>query len=103
MIFEWHFEEYGLLRPLRPVAQLLAEREDWPALYDLDRLADNEVPAVAAIYAQDMYVERGLSEAVAGKIGGLQTWVTEEFEHNGLRAHGDRVLDRLFGMLAQRR
>jgi hypothetical protein len=29
-----------------------------PRLYDADRLAANEVPVAAAIYAEDMYVER---------------------------------------------
>ena len=34
----------------------------------------------------------------ARAIGGLQTWVTSEYEHNGLRADGAAVLGRLIGM-----
>jgi hypothetical protein len=26
------------------------------------------------------------------------TWVTSEYEHNGLRADGERILDRLLGI-----
>ena len=28
----------------------------------------------------------------------MRTWVTNEYEHNALRADGDRVLDRLLGL-----
>ena len=28
----------------------------------------------------------------------LKPWVTNEYEHNGLRADGDRILDRLIGL-----
>ncbi len=53
------FEEYGALAPLREAADILAGHE-WPRLYDADRLRANEVPVAAAIYADDMYVERAL-------------------------------------------
>ena len=33
-------------------------------------------------------------------MGATRTWVTDEFEHNGLRASGDRVLGRLMDMAA---
>ena len=28
----------------------------------------------------------------------MRPWVTNEYEHNGLRADGDQVLTRLFGL-----
>jgi len=93
-VYPWMFEEYGALAPLREVAQLLAERE-WPRLYDADALADNQVPTAAAIYAEDMYVERALSEETAGLIAGLRPWITNEYQHNGLRVDGQRILGRL--------
>ncbi|MFZ0379356.1 MAG: alpha/beta fold hydrolase [Solirubrobacteraceae bacterium] len=93
-VYPWMFEDYGGLAPLREAAQLLAERE-WPRLYDADVLRANEVPTAAAIYAQDMYVERAFSEETAALIGGLRPWITSEYEHNGLRADGERVLGRL--------
>jgi pimeloyl-ACP methyl ester carboxylesterase len=93
-VYPWMFEEYGELAPLGEAAQLLAERE-WPRLYDADVLKGNEVPTAAAIYAQDMYVVRAFSEETAALIGALRPWVTNEYEHNGLRADGERVLGRL--------
>ncbi|MGW2230900.1 alpha/beta fold hydrolase [Streptomyces formicae] len=91
----WMFDSDPALRPLRETADLFAARTDWPRLYDPERLAANEVPAAAAIYHDDVYVDRDHSLATARAIRGLRTWVTDEFEHDGLRAEGPRVLDRL--------
>jgi pimeloyl-ACP methyl ester carboxylesterase len=84
MVYSWMFEDYGGLVPLQEAAQLLAEHE-WPRLYDEQRLEANEVPAAALVYAEDMYVERVFSEETAARIRGLRMWLTNEFEHDGLR------------------
>jgi len=97
MIYPWMFDDYRELQPLREVAELLANEERWPRLYDVARLARNDVPAAAVIYAEDMYVPRALSEETAARIAGMKVWLTNEFEHNGLRA-SDRVFERLMAM-----
>jgi pimeloyl-ACP methyl ester carboxylesterase len=96
-VYSWMFEDYGALAPLREAAELLAARE-WPRLYDPDVLARNEVPVAAAIYANDMYVERSFSEETAACIRGARTWITNEYEHNGLRVDGGRILGRLIDL-----
>jgi pimeloyl-ACP methyl ester carboxylesterase len=96
-VFPSTFEDYGALAPLREAADILAAH-DWPRLYDPERLRANEVPAAAAIYADDPYVERALSEETAAHIRGLRPWLTNEYEHNGLRADGARVLGRLIDL-----
>jgi pimeloyl-ACP methyl ester carboxylesterase len=96
-VYPWMFEEYGALRPLRDAAQILAERT-WPRLYDTERLRANTVPVAAAIYTDDMYVERAFSERTAAVIRGLRPWITSEYEHNGLRADGDRILGHLIDL-----
>ncbi len=100
-IFGWMFEDYSALRPLRAAADLLAEHV-WPRLYDRAVLAANEVPVAAAIYANDMYVPREFSEATARLIRGTRAWVTSEYEHNGLRAAGERVLGHLLDLVRGR-
>ncbi|MHC4377888.1 MAG: alpha/beta fold hydrolase [Planctomycetota bacterium] len=97
MIYPGMFRELGALRPFADAAQRLAERE-WPRLYDPQRLAHNEVPAAAAIYAHDAYVPRAFSEDTAAQVRGLRAWLTSEYEHNGLRADGERVLGRLIDL-----
>ena len=99
MIYPWMIDADPVLRPLRQAADLLAERDDWPPLYDPTRLAANEVPVAAAIYYNDMYVDRELSMQTAQAIRGLQAWVTSEYEHDGLRVSNGAVLDRLIGMV----
>ncbi|WP_351236583.1 alpha/beta fold hydrolase [Streptomyces sp. NPDC002133] len=98
-VHPWHFETDPALRPLRETAELLAARTDWPPLYDTERLAANEVPVAAAIYHDDMYVDTAHSLATARAIRGLRTWVTDEYEHDGVRASGARVLDRLLALV----
>jgi hypothetical protein len=96
------FEETAGLRPFGEAVRLLAERTDWPDLYDPARLAANRVPVAAAVYHDDMYVDAGLSLRTARSVGSLKAWVTNEWEHDGLTASGDRVLARLMDLAAGR-
>jgi pimeloyl-ACP methyl ester carboxylesterase len=96
-VFPWTFDDDSRLAPLAGAAQILAEH-DWPRLYDADVLRQVDVPCAAAVYAEDAYVDRVFSEETARLLPGMRTWVTNELEHNGLRADGERVLDRLIGM-----
>ncbi|WP_087886887.1 alpha/beta fold hydrolase [Streptomyces alboflavus] len=95
----WMFDSDPALRPLQETADLLADRVDWPALYDRSCLAANEVPVAAAVYHDDLYVDTEHSLDTARTIRGLRTWVTDEYEHDGLRVSGPRVLDRLIGLV----
>ncbi|HYK32241.1 MAG TPA: alpha/beta fold hydrolase [Streptosporangiaceae bacterium] len=99
MIYRWMFTGDPVLRPHADVAGILADYEDWPPLYDQARLAANEVPVSAVIYYNDMYVPQQFSVQTAAHIRGLRSWITSEYEHDGLSASRDRVLDRLIGMV----
>jgi pimeloyl-ACP methyl ester carboxylesterase len=96
-VYPWMFEEYGALSGLREAAHLLAAHE-WTRLYDADVLGSNEVPTAAIIYAEDMYVERAFSEETAAHASGARAWITNEYEHNGLRVDGRRILGRLIDL-----
>jgi hypothetical protein len=96
-VFSWMFEDYGALRPLREAAEILAAHE-WPRLYDAEQLARNEVPAAATIYTEDPYVERTFAEETVAATPRLRAWVTSEYDHNGLRADGERILGRLLDL-----
>jgi pimeloyl-ACP methyl ester carboxylesterase len=98
MIYPWAFWRDPALQPLAECAELLAARESWPRLYDPDRLAGSEVPAAAALYFDDMYVPRELSLQTAASISGLRPWVTNEYEHDGLRVSNGAVLNRLIAL-----
>jgi pimeloyl-ACP methyl ester carboxylesterase len=96
-IFPWMFEDYAALRPLREAAEILAHHE-WPRLYDAERLAENDVPVAAVVYANDMYVPRDLSEETAARVRNLRLWLTNEYEHDGIRVDGAKILDRLISL-----
>ena len=96
-VYPWMFEDYHALRAHRAAADLLADHA-WPRLYDAAQLAVNEVPVAATIYVDDLYVERAFAEETALAIRGLRPWITNEYVHNGLRADGARVLDRLIDL-----
>lgn len=96
-VYPWLLRSYAAYAPLAEAAELLAEHP-WPRLYDPEQLARNAVPAAAAVYTDDPYVEHRFSMQTAASVRGLRPWVTNEYDHNGLRADGGRVLDRLLDL-----
>ena len=90
----WVFRDEGRLAPFAEAMDLLHAKEDWPALYDPSRLAANDVPVAAAVYHDDLYVDAELSLATARSTPRVRAWVTNEYEHDGVRADV-RVFTRL--------
>ena len=96
MIYPWMLDKYQSLAPFKKAANFLAEKSDWPMLYDEQRLKNNKVPIAAAVYTNDMYVDREYSMETASIIPNISIWETDIFEHNALRSNGEKVLDSLF-------
>jgi hypothetical protein len=46
-----------------------------------------------------MYVERQFSEETAQTVANCRIWLTNEYQHNGLRADGETILGRLISMV----
>ncbi len=99
VIYPFFFDEDPALVPLRETANLLAHKEDWPALYDVEQLTRNEVPVFAAVYYDDLYVPRELSLATAKAVKRVTPWITNEYEHDGIRVSD--VLDKLLKLAKQ--
>lgn len=92
------FETYPELRKLRRVADILAEYKDWPELYDLEQLANNEVPIYAATFRDDMYVDFGLVQETVKKVKNCKQFMTNAMYHNAITAKTDEVLQKLFAL-----
>ena len=60
MIYPWMIDGDPVLRPFRRAAELLAERDGWPPLYDPSRLAANEVPVAAAVRGRTVILTCGV-------------------------------------------
>lgn len=82
-------------------ADILAAHK-WPRLYDEAALAQADVPVAAAIYVNDPYVPMDFSRETASLLPDARTWVTSEYEHNGLR-YGTAVIEHLLGLLDGKR
>ncbi len=99
MVYPWMFDQLETLKPLREAANILAEKSDWGTLYNAEQLGKNTVPMACAVYADDMYVELDYSRETLANIPNSKAWITNEYEHNGLRADGERIVDKLVTMV----
>lgn len=91
-ILPWMFEG-----PLAETAETLAQHE-WPRLFDEATLEASSVPVAAVIYTDDLYLERRFSEQTVERFPNFKAWITSEYDHNGLRVDGARILGRLLDL-----
>lgn len=99
-IYPWYFEQDPALLPLRELADVLAARtEGWGALYDLEQLARNTVPVAAAVYSDDIFVDREISLATAAAVKGLHVWESADFHHDGIADDGEGIFARLLRLV----
>ncbi|EIE21357.1 alpha/beta-hydrolase [Coccomyxa subellipsoidea C-169] len=98
MVFPWMFEDFAALAPLRGAAEALAEKSDWPPLYDLKALQSTTAPVASATYYDDMYVDCDSAQETAAHIRGIRQWVTNEYAHSGIRDDGARIFEQLLAM-----
>ena len=96
MIYPWMFDCYCQLKKLNGASEILANKEDWPELYNTENLKKNKVKVAAVIYTNDMYVDRDFSIDTSKYISNISIWETDQYEHNGLRSNGKDILDVLF-------
>jgi len=96
MIFPSMFRDYQQLALLKPVAEVLAFKSDWPKLYDLEQLRRNEVPVYAATYMEDMYVDFEFARKTAGTIKGSKEYITNVWHHSALRHKLEGVMGELW-------
>lgn len=97
-IYPEFFAADPALQPWAQVADILARKRDWPALYDPQVLAANRVPVTAAVYLDDIFVPYRFSAQTARAVGNLRSWQTNQYAHDGLRASGKDVWVRLLQM-----
>lgn len=100
-VFDWQVGPDSDLAPLAEATRLLAAAEDWGPLYDLDALARNTVPVAAAVYTDDVYVDRGLSLETAAAVQGLQVIEYDRFHHDGIGDDGPRIVRELLALAGQ--
>jgi len=99
MVYPWMSEDYPTLSLVKDLADLLAKKADWGPIYDIETLKNTAVSCAALVSYEDIYVERQYSEKTAALLGdNCKIWVTNEYQHSGLRDDGYNVLDKLLAM-----
>lgn len=98
MVLRDHFSVYPELKVLTEVADALANIDDWPDLYDVDRLKQNKVPVYSATFVEDMYVDFEFAQETARTIKGAKTFVTNMMYHDALRSRTEEVFKNLFAL-----
>ncbi|KAL2149074.1 hypothetical protein VTH82DRAFT_1760 [Thermothelomyces myriococcoides] len=95
MIFEFMLHDAGPeLRPFIKAAEILAQKKDWPALYDLDALKRNKVPLRALMYPQDLYVDLELSKIAAAGVRGCRAVIApQHWPHGSIKTNPKDVFD----------
>ncbi|WP_051687618.1 alpha/beta fold hydrolase [Curtobacterium sp. S6] len=99
MIHPWYFQEDPALRPLAETAELLATKDDWGRLYDLEVLRSNEVPVAASAYRPDVYVDYSHAMDTASTVRNLATWTSDTLHHDALGNDTELVLGALGNLL----
>eukprot|EP00814_Leptocylindrus_danicus_P019395 CAMPEP_0116021112 /NCGR_PEP_ID=MMETSP0321-20121206/10194_1 /TAXON_ID=163516 /ORGANISM="Leptocylindrus danicus var. danicus, Strain B650" /LENGTH=573 /DNA_ID=CAMNT_0003491923 /DNA_START=280 /DNA_END=2001 /DNA_ORIENTATION=+ len=107
MVFPWMADgDYAELSGLgmKSLAHALANKSDWGVLYDSEKMRSalaNGAKAAAAVYYDDMYVDFDSCMKVVGRGGPLEkckVWVTNEYQHSGLRDNGSDIFSKILGM-----
>ncbi len=47
---------------------------------------------------QDMYVDFSSAQETAAQVGAIQSWITNEYRHSGVRDDGEKIVETLLGM-----
>ncbi|KAJ7257038.1 alpha/beta-hydrolase [Mycena rebaudengoi] len=96
MVFPEMLDEFSNLRALKNVANMIAEYDGWPALYDPDQLARNTVKVTSATYYNDMYVDFNCAQETAERIGNIEQYISNQHMHSAIRKDPAVVLSALF-------
>ena len=111
VVFPWMADgDYAELSGfgMRALAHSLAVKDNWGALYDAEHMRDilstdgtGVSRAAAAVYYDDMYVDFDSCMEVCKRGGPLEdckVWISNEYQHSGLRDDGAMIFNKLLGM-----
>lgn len=111
VVFPWMADgDYAELSGLamRALAHSLSSKDDWGNLYDADQMrralatdGTGVSKAASATYYDDMYVDFNAAMKVTERGNPLENcpvYVTNEYQHSGLRDDGAAIFSKLLGM-----
>jgi hypothetical protein len=95
---------------MRLLSEALAEKSDWLPLFDETNMRTalvqkKKTSAAAACYYDDMYVDFECAMRLTQRgcpMEGVKVWVTNEYQHSGLRDDGANIINKLAAMSKNR-
>ncbi|MFT4147393.1 MAG: alpha/beta fold hydrolase [Micrococcaceae bacterium] len=97
----WLYRQDSALKPLKDTfyqLENLSRNYEWSPLYNRKKLANNQVPLACIVYEHDVFVDKELSLATLEKVHSAKVWVSDEYQHDGLRVDGEKIFKRLLEM-----
>ncbi|KAL3777379.1 hypothetical protein ACHAWO_009686 [Cyclotella atomus] len=112
MVFPWMAEgDFAEVsgHGMRSLSKSLATKQDWLPLFDAANMrkallsggALAKTKSAAAVYFEDMYVDFDCSMKLVQRnapLEGVKVWVTNDYQHSGLRDDGATIVNKLLGM-----
>jgi len=94
---------------MRMLSEALASKSDWLPLFDatnmqkalLNASGMAKTKSAAAVYYEDMYVDFDCCMKLVQRgapLEGVKVWVTNDYQHSGLRDDGATIVQKLLGM-----
>jgi len=90
---------------MRLLSESLASKDDWLPLFDESNmrsaLLGGKTKAAAAVYYEDMYVDFDCCMKLVQRgmpLEGVKVWVTNEYQHSGLRDDGASIFKKIMAM-----
>ena len=92
---------------MRMLSEALAEKNDWLPLFDASNMrsallgTNPKSKAAAAVYYEDMYVDFDCCMKLVQRgmpLEGCKVWVTNEYQHSGLRDDGATIVKKILAM-----
>ncbi|GJJ11753.1 hypothetical protein Clacol_005991 [Clathrus columnatus] len=96
MVLRHMFDDYAGLRPFKGAAEILAQKTDWPPLFNLKQLMKNEVPVSAMTFLDDMYIDFDLSQDTTERINNVEQCITNQLFHNAIIHDPKTLMSNLF-------
>ncbi|KIH89042.1 proline iminopeptidase [Sporothrix brasiliensis 5110] len=102
-VYPFHYDQFKSLRPLKKAAEILAEKTDWPPLYDILQLRKNKVPISSLSYETDMFVDWRLSKLTVANMD--KKYIVNdhdaELKHTAVKDKPEIVLNRVWENLGE--
>jgi len=95
---------------MKSLAEALAHKNDWAPLFDASNMraallgrsgGNSKSKAASATYYDDMYVDFNCAMKLLQRgapLEGTKVWITNEYQHSGLRDDGAAIVCKLVGM-----